>query len=92
MTDRTGSDGFGQDGSVPNRVAEVPLVGDARPEHAPHGPSRKMVEALVCPASGGPLEWHRETDELVSRAAGLAYPIRSGIPIMLVDEARALES
>lgn len=59
--------------------------------HGPHAPSGRVLEALVCPASGGRLELDREAGELVSRAAGLAYPIRSGIPIMLIDEARHLE-
>ncbi len=53
--------------------------------------SPKMLEALVCPACGGRLDYDREAGELVSRAAGLAYPIRSGIPIMLLSEARRLE-
>ncbi|GMG82899.1 hypothetical protein LNKW23_21120 [Paralimibaculum aggregatum] len=51
----------------------------------------RMLELLVCPASGGRLIYDREAQELVSRSAGLAYPIRSGIPIMLIDEARQLE-
>ncbi|MEM6974372.1 MAG: Trm112 family protein [Pseudomonadota bacterium] len=50
-----------------------------------------MLEALVCPLTGGPLRFEADAGELISRAAGLAYPIRSGIPIMLVDEARKLE-
>lgn len=67
-------------------------AGEPRPDrHGPHEPARRLIEALVCPASGGPLEWDREAGELVSRAAGLAYPIRSGIPIMLIDEARHLD-
>ena len=52
---------------------------------------RKLLESLVCPATGTRLEWNAERQELVSKAAGLAYPVRSGIPIMLVDEARKLE-
>jgi uncharacterized protein YbaR (Trm112 family) len=51
----------------------------------------KLLEILVCPATKGPLEYDRERSELVSRKAGLAYPIRDGIPIMLVDEARRLD-
>ncbi|MCK0168733.1 Trm112 family protein [Jannaschia sp. S6380] len=50
-----------------------------------------MLEALVCPRTQGTLTYDAERQELVSRAAGLAYPIRGGIPIMLVDEARALD-
>ncbi|MEO0621031.1 MAG: Trm112 family protein [Pseudomonadota bacterium] len=53
--------------------------------------SPKLLEALVCPACGGLLEYDREAQELISRAAHLAYPIRSGIPIMLIDEARHLD-
>ena len=51
----------------------------------------KMLEILVCPVTKGPLEYDAEAQELVSRQAGLAFPIRDGIPIMLADEARALE-
>lgn len=51
----------------------------------------RLLEILVCPVTKGPLEWSRETEELVSRQAGLAYPVRDGVPIMLPDEARALE-
>ena len=50
-----------------------------------------MLEALICPRSGASLEYDAARQELVSKAAGLAYPIRNGIPIMLIDEARALE-
>jgi uncharacterized protein YbaR (Trm112 family) len=52
----------------------------------------RLLEILVCPLSKQPLVYDREHDELISRAAGLAYPIRGGIPIMLPDEARALET
>ena len=52
---------------------------------------RKMLEILVCPLTKGPLEYDAEKGELVSRQAGLAYPIRDGLPIMLPDEARPLE-
>ena len=51
----------------------------------------KMLEILVCPVTKGPLEYDAEAQELISRQAGLAYPIRDGIPIMLADEARPLE-
>lgn len=51
----------------------------------------KLLEILVCPVSHGPLRYDRERQELVSEAAGLAYPIRDGIPIMLADEARTLD-
>ena len=51
---------------------------------------RKMLEALVCPLTHDILEYNEENQELISKAAGLAYPIRNGIPIMLPDEARLL--
>ncbi|MCC5973905.1 MAG: Trm112 family protein [Rubellimicrobium sp.] len=50
-----------------------------------------MLEALVCPQTHGILSYDAERQELVSKAAHLAYPIRGGIPIMLVDEARELD-
>ena len=56
------------------------------------GVDRKLLEILVCPVTKGPLEYNAEHQELISRQAGLAYPIRDGIPIMLRDEARPLES
>jgi uncharacterized protein YbaR (Trm112 family) len=51
----------------------------------------KLLEILVCPLTKAPLRYDRERQELVSIEAGLAYPIRDGIPIMLVDEARRLD-
>jgi uncharacterized protein len=50
----------------------------------------KMLEALLCPLTHRPLEYDAKTNELISRTAKLAYPIRNGIPIMLVEEAREL--
>jgi uncharacterized protein YbaR (Trm112 family) len=50
----------------------------------------RLLEILVCPVTKGQLVYDRTRGELVSRAAGLAYPIRDGIPIMLPDEARAI--
>ena len=52
---------------------------------------RRMLESLVCPLTQAVLEYDAQAQELVSRAANLAFPIRNGIPVMLVDEARALE-
>ena len=52
---------------------------------------RRMLEVLVCPRTHGPLTYDAERQELVSRSAGLAYPIRGGIPIMLPEEARSLD-
>jgi len=51
----------------------------------------RLLEILVCPLSKGPLDYDREGRELISRQAGLAYPIRDGVPIMLIDEARRLD-
>ncbi|HUN50296.1 MAG TPA: Trm112 family protein [Candidatus Sulfotelmatobacter sp.] len=51
----------------------------------------KLLEILVCPLTKGPLTYDRARQELVSEQARLAYPIRDGIPIMLVDEARNLD-
>ena len=51
----------------------------------------KLLEILVCPITKTRLEYDAEAQELISRTAGLAYPIRDGIPIMLVDEARKLD-
>lgn len=53
--------------------------------------SRKLLESLVCPSTGGRLSYDAERLELISKSANLAYPIRQGIPIMLVDEARTVE-
>ena len=52
---------------------------------------RRMLEALVCPRTQTTLSYDAVRMELVSKAAGLAYPIRNGIPVMLVDEARPLD-
>ncbi len=51
---------------------------------------RRMLEALVCPQTRSQLSYNAETQELVSKHAHLAFPIRNGIPIMLIDEARPL--
>ncbi|MFQ5959054.1 MAG: Trm112 family protein [Alphaproteobacteria bacterium] len=55
------------------------------------GVDPKLLEILVCPLTKGPLRYDRERQELISEQAGLAYPIRDGIPIMLIDEARRLD-
>lgn len=54
-------------------------------------PDRRMLEALVCPLTQAPLGYDAEAQELISKPAKLAFPIRGGIPVMLVDEARRLE-
>lgn len=51
----------------------------------------KLLEILVCPLTKGPLRYDRDANELISEKGGLAYPIRDGIPIMLIDEARPLD-
>ena len=51
----------------------------------------KLLEILVCPISRTPLVYDEQMQELVSEAAGLAFPIRNGIPVMLVEEARRLQ-
>ncbi|TAN48997.1 MAG: Trm112 family protein [Rhodospirillales bacterium] len=58
----------------------------AQPEIDP-----RLLEILVCPLTKGPLTYDRDAQELISPQAGLAYPIRDGIPIMLADEARPLD-
>jgi len=51
----------------------------------------KLLEILVCPVTKGPLVYDKERQELISKSARLAYPIRDGIPVMLEEEARRLE-
>lgn len=57
-----------------------------------HSVDPKLLEILVCPLSKKPLRYDAENQELISEAAGLAFPIRDGIPIMLIDEARRLDA
>lgn len=52
---------------------------------------RRMLEALVCPVTQAQLTWDAERQELISKAANLAFPVRDGIPIMLVSEARKID-
>jgi len=51
----------------------------------------KLLEILVCPVTKGPLVYDKQKQELVSKNARLAYPVRDGIPVMLEDEARRLD-
>ena len=51
----------------------------------------KMLEALICPQTRGTLDYDAEAQELISKNANLTFPIRNGIPVMLVDEARTLD-
>jgi len=65
------------------------MMNQPEDNHIPVDP--RLLEILVCPLTKGPLAYDRARNVLVSVQAGLAYPIRDGIPIMLVDEARTLE-
>ncbi len=61
----------------------------ARPRY--HRPmDTRLIELLVCPVTKGPLEFDRDKQELISRSARLAYPVRDGIPVLLENEARVL--
>lgn len=51
----------------------------------------KLLEILVCPVTRGPLEYDRTKGELISKGAGLAYPVREGVPVMLPEEARQID-
>jgi uncharacterized protein len=64
---------------------------NAAPERLENTVDPKLLEFLVCPLTKGPLEFDAAKQELISRAAKLAYPIRDGIPIMLPEEARKIE-
>ena len=64
-------------------------MSDSKPARG--GVDPRLLEILVCPVTKGPLDYDAERQELVSREARLAYPIRDGIPIMLPDEARQLD-
>jgi len=52
----------------------------------------KLLEILVCPVTKGPLKYDKDANELISKSAKLAYPVRDGIPVLLEDEARPLEA
>jgi uncharacterized protein len=73
---------------VPGRDDEAPPMPPTVPEA---GIDPRLLELLVCPLTKGPLRYDTARGELVSEQAGLAYPIRDGIPIMLADEARPLD-
>ena len=55
-------------------------------------PDPWLLSILVCPVTRTPLRWEEDTQELVSEAAGLAYPVRDGVPVMLPEEARRLDA
>ena len=71
-------------------VSDASIVPDTSGK-GDHGIDRHMLEALVCPMTHGTLTYDPQRQELVSKAAHLAYPIRSGIPIMLEEAARQLD-
>lgn len=79
MTDQT------SDEPVESPAADGPLT-DEGPRAAP-----LLLQTLICPVTRGPLTYDKATQELISKKAGLAFPIREGVPIMLEDEARALD-
>ena len=66
-------------------------MSEQTPARGKRGVDRKLLEFLVCPVTKGPLRYDEEAQELISEQARLAYPIRDGIPIMLAEEARALD-
>ena len=73
--------------SAPSEPETIAAPAASRP--APVDP--RLLEILVCPVTKGELSYDRDAGELISRKAGLAYPVRDGIPIMLPDEARRLQ-
>ena len=68
------------------------MSGSDRPAEAPSGVDPKLLELLICPVSRTMLVYDREAGELVSKKAGLAFPIQNGVPIMRESEARAIEN
>ena len=83
-----------EDASAAAPAPQAPLEdepSEAPPEGTSPGFDPRMLEALVCPQTHGVLIYDAERQELVSRGAHLAYPIRDGIPVMLASEARALD-
>lgn len=70
---------------------EAPIDKDSDPRRGERRLDPKLLEILVCPLTKTSLDYDAEGQELISRAAGLAYPIRDGIPIMLPEEARKLD-
>jgi uncharacterized protein YbaR (Trm112 family) len=77
---------------TPDHQAGSPAPPTTAATSGPRTVDRKLLEILVCPLTKGPLRYGADRQELVSEKAGLAYPIRDGIPIMLVDEARHLDN
>jgi uncharacterized protein YbaR (Trm112 family) len=71
-------------------VSSEAIMTTTSPDRPANNVDPRLLEILVCPLTKGPLEYDAEKQELISRAAKLAYPIRDGIPIMLPEEARSL--
>ena len=71
-------------------AAIIGRLNDTTPPKKPPPTDPKVLELLVCPVTKGPLTYDREAQELVSRSARLAYPVRDGIPVLLETEARTL--
>jgi uncharacterized protein len=79
-------------GAPANRLpSSATIMTTSPPDRPVRDIDPKLLEILVCPLTKSTLEYDREKQELISRAAKLAYPIRDGIPIMLPDEARRLD-
>jgi len=76
---------------TPEQNPEQIMPEPPQPPSSPPRPDGRILEYLVCPVSRGPLQYDAARQELVSRAARLAYPVRDGIPIMVPDEARNLD-
>ena len=71
-------------------AAIIGRLNETTPQKKPPPMDPKLLELLVCPVTKGPLIYDREAQELVSRSARLAYPVRDGIPVLLETEARTL--
>jgi uncharacterized protein len=78
------------DRKTPDTTQDRPMT-TSSPERPEATVDPKLLEILVCPLTKGPLEFDSTRQELISRSAKLAYPIRDGIPIMLPEEARKIE-
>jgi uncharacterized protein YbaR (Trm112 family) len=79
--------------SLPHSMFEEIAMDETKESTQDNRPAidRKLLEILVCPLTKGPLEYDARRQELISRSAKLAYPIRDGVPIMLPEEARPIE-
>jgi uncharacterized protein len=73
------------------KAIESAMQMNSQPERSESSVDPKLLEILVCPLTKGPLEFDAAKQELISRSARLAYPIRDGIPIMLPEEARKID-